>query len=84
MLDSNLSNQQIVDRWLCNYARSSRYTYTYSYEFLMNVLEDKALVDLTAIDIRMVQIEILRPVPDQDAKKTTSLTRLRRDRKSVV
>ena len=77
MLDTNLSNQQIIDRWLHNYARSSRYTYTYSYEFLMNVLEDKALVDLTAIDIRMVQIEILRPVPDQDAKKTTSLTRLR-------
>lgn len=77
MLNSSLSNQQIIDRWLQDYARSSRYTYTYSYEFLMEVVNAKALDQLTAIDIQNVQAEILRIAPDQDAKKTASLARLR-------
>ena len=77
MLNSNLSNQQIIDRWLQDYARSSRYTYTYSYEFLMEVVNAKALVQLTASDVEKVQAEILRIPPDQEAKKTASLARLR-------
>ena len=77
MSNSYLSNQQIIDRWLQDYARSSRYTYTYSYEFLMEVVQGKALIDLTVTDIEKVQAEIFCVAQDPEVKKAASLARLR-------
>ena len=80
MSDSNLSNKQIIERWLQDYARSSRYTYTYSYEFLMETLGGKALVDLTVEDIQKTQAEIYKSsqeLQQLEPKKAFSLLRLR-------
>jgi integrase len=65
---SMLSNDAICDRWLEPYAKASSYTYRYGYEFLMETLADKSLLELTADDIRFVQAEISTLLQTTDSK----------------
>ena len=70
---SFLSNEDIIKQWLQGYAKGSVYTYTYSYQFFMEVLNHKPLVDLTQDDILFVQDEIstlLNAAETQNAKRT--------------
>ena len=69
----SLSNEDIIKQWLQGYAKGSVYTYTYSYQFFMETLNHKPLVDLTQDDILFVQDEIsalLNAAETQNAKRT--------------
>jgi hypothetical protein len=45
-----LTNAAICEQWLAPYAKASSYTYQYSYEFLMEVLDNKSRQNLRFVD----------------------------------
>jgi site-specific recombinase XerC len=63
-----LSNDAICQQWLAPYAKASSYTYQYSYEFLMEVLANKSLLDLNQNDILFVHDKICDLLADTESK----------------